>query len=588
MATRNTAQAGLWSNPATWGGTVPVAGDVVNVEHPVTFDVDQSGWASGLGAVNLYAPLTASTAPGDYLLKLGSGTLTIQNGGQLAAGSAETPYPVTCTFTIQCTVANYHVNLNGCPNALMLYGATPAIPYVRMTADAAIGVTTLAVDTDVTADLWKVGDPVSVCDINRVREAEEYTIAEITPTTIRLSSGLTVAKTAGAVIALGRRNVRIIGAGTASNMYATTGSATLAAPAVIRAELRSAYRAANGSYIDFSGALFVFCGTGVYTGNYLTFVGTLFVNCSTLGAGTPIRSVFRQAVAIGCATAFSAGLASVFEDCEAIGCGIGFSGLAGCIVTRCRAYGCTNGFASNTNSYHNACTADRCTYAVQNSEASRFVVCVFGAVEANTSGDVYVYGRGMVFFNCTLASPNKVRTYDYGWWSQCIHYVDQGADRLMYAWMNGGRIEPDFAVKPDGAGWAHKFIFEVADSEVFLDIPVQMIAGREYRYTVMLRRSVETMQENPKVRIIDPEDDPFMGGTPLVEWEAEGSADEWEQIDVTFTAPKTAQYIVRIRAQHTSGNMWATWSVPPVYPEVVDRVLTSAIVPDVITAEVVE
>ncbi|QGH71187.1 hypothetical protein [Methanobacterium virus PhiF1] len=60
MASFTSSQSGLWSSASTWGGAgVPGNGDTVTIAsgHTVTFDVDQSGFASGLAGLTVNGTL---------------------------------------------------------------------------------------------------------------------------------------------------------------------------------------------------------------------------------------------------------------------------------------------------------------------------------------------------------------------------------------------------------------------------------------------------------------------------------------------------------------------------------------------------
>jgi hypothetical protein len=73
MAARTASVSGKWSATATWGGSaVPVDGDTVTINSGVLveFDVDQSGFASGIGASTVNGTLYASRTAGTYILKV--------------------------------------------------------------------------------------------------------------------------------------------------------------------------------------------------------------------------------------------------------------------------------------------------------------------------------------------------------------------------------------------------------------------------------------------------------------------------------------------------------------------------------------
>lgn len=201
MAIRTSQQSGRWTEAATWGGTVPVDGDsvVIQAGHVVEFDANLSAWAGGIAGITLAGTLRASTVPGDYVLKL-AGHMTPGADGRLEAGTEAAPYPADCTFEIQLNGDVYAIN--GGENAVALYGQVPASPVVRLTANASAGQTALPVDIDVTGDLWRAGDTLVICDIDRAREYELYTLAAAAPGEIVLTTGLVTGKLAEAVVVL--------------------------------------------------------------------------------------------------------------------------------------------------------------------------------------------------------------------------------------------------------------------------------------------------------------------------------------------------------------------------------------------------
>jgi len=73
MAVKTSTTSGNWSAGATWvGGVIPVDGDsfVIASGHTVTFDVDQSGMATGMIAGTVTGTLALTTTPGTYYLKM--------------------------------------------------------------------------------------------------------------------------------------------------------------------------------------------------------------------------------------------------------------------------------------------------------------------------------------------------------------------------------------------------------------------------------------------------------------------------------------------------------------------------------------
>src|SRR3990167_2404522 len=208
MATKTSVGSGLWSEAGTWDTGVPVDTDavVIALGHVVEFDADTSAFATGIAGLTCTGTFQCSTSPGTYHLKM-AGNIT--GTGSFLAGTAETPLPTTVKFSIQM---NGSYQFNGVVT-LALYGTNPTNTYVKLTALEPIAETVMAVDTDVTSDIWAAGDLVRLCNINKAQETEQYTIAGggIATGTITLTAGLSAAKSIGAYLVLCSRNVRIYG-----------------------------------------------------------------------------------------------------------------------------------------------------------------------------------------------------------------------------------------------------------------------------------------------------------------------------------------------------------------------------------------
>ena len=134
MATRTSVGSGLWSAAGTWDTGVPANTDLVVIAagHTVTFDVDQSAFAAGIGTLTIQSggTLIASTSAGNYYLKMAG---HIQNSGTIQAGtSAAVRYPSNCTFTIYFN-GNYQLN-NQASHAgkVYFYCYQPVVTYAKL------------------------------------------------------------------------------------------------------------------------------------------------------------------------------------------------------------------------------------------------------------------------------------------------------------------------------------------------------------------------------------------------------------------------------------------------------------------------
>ena len=139
MATRTSVGSGLWSAAGTWDTGVPANTDTVVIAagHTVTFDVDQSAFAAGIGTLTIQsgATLIASTSAGNYYLKMAG---HIQNSGTIQAGtSSSVRYPSNCRFKIYMN-GNYQIsNQSSHAGKIYMYCYKPANPYAVLLDSAA-------------------------------------------------------------------------------------------------------------------------------------------------------------------------------------------------------------------------------------------------------------------------------------------------------------------------------------------------------------------------------------------------------------------------------------------------------------------
>jgi hypothetical protein len=209
----NGTGGGMWSEPETWAGAVvPGNGDSVTIVAGdiVTFDIDMSGWATGIAGLTCDGTMNCSTSVGRYCLKTDA---DIGGTGSINCGSPETAYPSNCVMTF---------DLDSKPNSfecgsgltLNLHCTRPTHPTVALSRAGAVGQTELSIDTDVSGDIWAPGKTIRINAVSGdVPDSEERVIGAdgIASGTITVDVGLTNAKGSGAEVVLVTRNIRIIG-----------------------------------------------------------------------------------------------------------------------------------------------------------------------------------------------------------------------------------------------------------------------------------------------------------------------------------------------------------------------------------------
>ena len=213
MATRTSVGSGLWSAVGTWGTGVPLDGDdvVIALGHTVTFDVNQSAFVTGV-KITITGKLDFTTTPGSYCLKLKSDANAITGTGYLECGTEASPVPSNVKHLI--TTAGNATLIKTSSTKTSLVGVSPTNRVIKTTNAESAGATRLEVDTDISSDLWAIGDYVTITNNGgnalATNSCELKMITGINSGYIDISSGLSEAKEAGSHIVLGNRNVNVV------------------------------------------------------------------------------------------------------------------------------------------------------------------------------------------------------------------------------------------------------------------------------------------------------------------------------------------------------------------------------------------
>jgi len=177
----------LWSDPATWGGAVPVDGDEVVIEHSMQVLLDVN--SAALDGLTIHGSLTFDRAD----LTLTSDWIMVH--GALRVGSEAEPFAQRATFTLTGDDPDQSVMNMGTRGIMVmgglleLHGTPPAVPWTKIAAHAEAGATALSLVEPVG---WQPGDEVVVAptDFYGVAATERFTLASVGGTSLGLGTPL--------------------------------------------------------------------------------------------------------------------------------------------------------------------------------------------------------------------------------------------------------------------------------------------------------------------------------------------------------------------------------------------------------------
>ena len=556
MATRTSVGSGNWGTAGTWDTGIPADGDdvVIASGHTVTFNVDQSAFTTGVG-ITITGTLNHTTTTGTYLLKAKTGA-SIVGAGTWNIGTSGTPIPFAAKHTIT-GAAGWYVDGNA-GLTMTVYGAEPSIKYVKLSGDEAIGQTELSVDTDVTGDIWAVGDIIRIDDINKAQETEERVIAAggIAAGAITVTAGLTAAKSTGAIVSLITRNVKIIAVGTGNYLIYRVGSTTNKlniGGGMFYGVNKYAFHTSN--YISISGGTFsvhdrVFysCITPTISG------GTFSANSLLIMYSNPIISG-------GLFTGSNIQLSN--NDGTVISGGL-FSGNNNCLVN-CNNSVISGGTFSGNNYVINggfSLVVGGGTFSGNNRAISGgSPITISGGTFATNTADLYtVYG---MLHNITLTSSPEHTTYtSIPFQYNCQSEDHDGVDGALKAWCKGGVVTSQTAVKPDGYTQAYLLDPESADYPVFFTKQFSVEPGKTVGVEVQLRKDT-SMSYLPRVYLMASIGNPLAGATPVDTFTMTDSTNTWESDTFTITnsTDYDQDYTLYFVAKNATDNAYAAYDI---------------------------
>ncbi|MCI0641905.1 MAG: PKD domain-containing protein [Gemmataceae bacterium] len=170
--------SGNWSDPATWGGRLPGAGDIVSIASTftVTYDV-VSDAALNTVVVQAGGKLIFRT---DVSTRLTVVNFLVLEGGELTIGTEANP--VAANVKAEVVFANIPLNTALDPsqygNGLIalgevtMHGAVKSDTFVRLAVEPKVGDTTLTLSEPVTG--WRVGDRLVLPDTRHLIGGERW------------------------------------------------------------------------------------------------------------------------------------------------------------------------------------------------------------------------------------------------------------------------------------------------------------------------------------------------------------------------------------------------------------------------------
>jgi len=530
----NGTGVGNWSSPETWaGGIVPGNGDTVTIVPPdvVIFDVDQSGFANGIGlTIDPGAKLVCSTFPGVYYLKCNA---TLAHNGTFQAGtSVSEPLPASVTFSIDLN-GSYTINC-GSSGHIALYCTEPAYQVIALTTAAGAGATVLNVDADVTGDIWAPGHEINIDDVaGPLPDSESRTIAPagITGSTITLASGLTGAKALGSKVILVTRNIRII----SGKSYAITSPVG----SYVAAEIRTA-NGINGASDCIIGGTLSGCTNGSNGGSGIVHCGS--ISDCTYGLVICTGSTNTGTISGG-NYGFYSGSGNVTIGAVS-GCYYGIYHPAGMAIGG-QVSGCFNGVYCGGGLRLVGATFISNTYDLRRVTSAELGNTTLGSTIENHQ------------YNTAAVPPSS-------YVSSVDHDQVPGAFK---AWTRGGVIVSDVDVVPDGYGMSFKHMCESAEMQCYRQTETTVEPGQTLQVVGKIRIADDHSAWAPRLEIIDPGADPLVDAknTALASDaipQPDGSFTDWQDVTVSFTNTGLLgkKVCIRCSAKHASGDVYEAWS----------------------------
>jgi cell surface hyaluronidase len=176
-----------WSDPKTWGGTVPVSGANLTIPTGKQVLLDTS---VSLGALEIAGELRFDNTN----IELRAKSIMV-HGGKLQIGSSLAPFTKRATITLLGQDTGGDVMGMGekvlgvmMGGSLELYGASRGKAWTRLSQSAAVGATTLTLEAGAG---WAVGDKIALASTDYMpSQAEDIMITAVNGNTVTITPAL--------------------------------------------------------------------------------------------------------------------------------------------------------------------------------------------------------------------------------------------------------------------------------------------------------------------------------------------------------------------------------------------------------------
>ncbi len=565
-ATLQSIASGAWTADAAtvWDtGIAPANGDTVNVNgpHNVTFDADMSGWANGVTLIiDSGATLTIKDDGGSYYLMTSA---DITHDGTMQAGTSAS-VPFTGTFTLDFNLTASSIICSG-GGVINFYCIEATNKFVKLTAQEPGAETVLAVDTDVTADIWAIGDVVEISEGGGYNDTESDTIAAIAAGTITITGGLAAQKEIDSFVTLVTRNIRIIN------------STTFAIEDVDNSTINCAvYDCTHGIDGSTTGGNVI---GGAIKGNEATGVALKFIYSSTINAAL-VGTGNGLSYCYNCEVTSDAVVAGCYYSClysrnmvlrgnwTSARHFVSYSSSIVFAATHTKGY--LTAIVQSNDIILQDVTIDTGLQAISIVEGITASGCTF----QNNTRDLADQTTNGRFYNCLFASGTEFNNYNdensRGTWCYVESLNHDQVESAYKAWCVGGIVTSQTASPPTGYSIWYELACESASYPCFRQYKIVVLPGTaiEVEGYIRIADAVDHTSYPPALQIIDVFADPLVDQTqnPLAEDEIpipDGSDATWQAVSVIWAnqgaSPKNV--IVRMIAQNAAADVDTVWAI---------------------------